>query len=337
MRIIAGKYKGRKLFDFKGNNIRPTTDRIKETIFNIIQFKVPNAKVVDLFAGTGALGIEAISRNAAEVSLVDSSQDSINLIKTNLAKLDEKTAVVKTDARLFISRLTEPKDIFFIDPPFKSEMGVEVIKTILDKGLLSQNGVIVHEHSNDVDYSFLTKAYKLDMRKMGTVQVDFIYKRNIVMFPGSFDPVTVGHVRIVDEALKKYDEVLVAMLINDDKNYTYSKSIRLEILKAVFLSKKNVEITSYDGFAYELAKEYGITKFIRGIRNDEDKAYEEKVAEFNAKYSIETEYIDIGEEYNKISSTTVKEEMKHGIFTNLPKDAKMLLLDSKVGDRDANL
>lgn len=332
MRIIAGKYKGRKLLDFKGDNIRPTTDRVKETIFNIIQFKVPNAKVIDLFAGTGALGIEAMSRGADEVTLIDSSQDSINLIKSNIAKFQDKISIVKTDARLYLSRLFEQKDIFFIDPPYKSELGIEAIKTIIEKDLLSKNGVIVYEHSNTADYSFLNKGYKVDMRKMGSVQVDFIYNRDIVMFPGSFDPITVGHVKIVENALTKYDEVLVAMLINETKKYDFDKSTRLEALKAVFKDNRRVEVVFFDGFAYELAREYGINKFIRGIRNEKDKKYEDQVAEFNAEYDIETEYIDIGEEYRNISSTDVKNEMKRSIFTNLPENAKIILLNSNRGE-----
>lgn len=336
MRIIAGKYKGRRLFDFKGNDIRPTTDRIKETIFNIIQFEVPGSTVIDLFAGTGALGIECLSRGANEVHLIDNSSNSIELIKSNLNKIDGNIKVHKNDAVSFLNRRSEKADIFFVDPPYKSELGIESIKYIFNKDLLNYGGVIIHEHSADVDYAFLNNGYRVDKRQMGAVKVDFIYKRDVVMFAGSFDPVTVGHVAVVEKALEKYEEVLVAMLINVDKKYKFAKDIRLDMLKQTFKDYKRVEVVFSDQYAYEVARKYSITRFIRGIRNDEDLAYEDKISEFNAQYGIKTEYIKI-DKYKDVSSTNVKNEIECGLFTNLPINAKLTLLKDSHGDNNGNI
>lgn len=336
MRIIAGKYKGRRLLDFKGNDIRPTTDRIKETIFNIIQFKIPGSVVIDLFAGTGALGIESISRGAQEVDLIDNSANSIEIIKNNLNKIEGNIKLHKNDAISFLNRRSEKADVFFVDPPYKSELGIEAVKYISKKDLLNYGGVIVHEHSIDVDYAFLNKGYKIDKRQMGAVKVDFIYKRDIVMFAGSFDPITVGHVAIVEKALEKYNEVLVAMLINVDKKYTFNKDIRLDMLKHTFKDYKRVEVIFSEQYAYEVAQEYGITRFIRGIRNDDDFEYEEKISAFNAKYGIVTEYIQL-DKYQDVSSTSVKNEIEQGLFTNLPINAKLTLLKDSYGDSNGNI
>ena len=171
---------------------------------------------------------------------------------------------------------------------------------------------------------------------MGAVKVDFIYKRDIVMFAGSFDPVTVGHVAIVEKALEKYNEVLVAMLINIDKKYTFNKDIRLDMLKHTFKDYKRVEVIFSEQYAYEVAQEYGITRFIRGIRNDGDFEYEEKISAFNAQYGIVTEYIQL-DKHQDVSSTSVKNEIEQGLFTNLPINAKLTLLKDSYGDSNGNI
>jgi len=180
MRVISGKYRGKRLEAPEGYEVRPTMDRIKETIFNIIQFRIESKTVLDLFAGTGALGIEAISRGAAEVVFIDTSSDSINCIKNNLKKIDGNYKVIKTDFSNYLLSLGKKFDIIFIDPPYKSLNGEEAIKIIIERRLLSDDGIIVFERSSDheTDYEALlgdmVDLFAVRNKKMGPISADLI-------------------------------------------------------------------------------------------------------------------------------------------------------------------
>ena len=125
MRIITGKYGGRRLVSFKANHIRPTTDRVKEAIFSKIQFDVEGAKVLDLFSGTGNLAFEALSRGAESVYAVELHPQSIRILKENKKMLgvQEELQVEKNDVLRYLKRENEPFDIIFIDHPFTKKDG----------------------------------------------------------------------------------------------------------------------------------------------------------------------------------------------------------------------
>ncbi|MBV2168980.1 MAG: 16S rRNA (guanine(966)-N(2))-methyltransferase RsmD, partial [Bdellovibrio sp.] len=122
MRIIAGKYRGHQLVAFKADHIRPTTDRVKETLFNKLQFQIEGAKVVDLFCGTGNLGIEALSREASFCTFVEKNPKSLTITRQNLEKLKVPTSqykIINMDVLGFLKAYQgEPFDIVFADPPF---------------------------------------------------------------------------------------------------------------------------------------------------------------------------------------------------------------------------
>ncbi len=175
MRIISGKYRGRKLFSPVNDKIRPTTDRIKETIFNVIQFRIANKRVLDLFAGTGAFGSEALSRGSQEVVFADNSAEAVSLVKQNLKKIDTDCQVWLADYRNAIERASGEFDAIFVDPPYGFEYGEKLISLILQNQLLSGEGVIVYEHSTRQPL----KTEQLNdiiikSKKMGSVTVDFI-------------------------------------------------------------------------------------------------------------------------------------------------------------------
>ena len=111
MRIISGKHKGRVLKEFKGDDIRPTSDRAKEALFNIISSRIYGANVLELFAGTGGVGMEFISRGASSVTFVDKSKDSVNLIKSNLSLIKETGKVENISAENFLVKTAEKYDI----------------------------------------------------------------------------------------------------------------------------------------------------------------------------------------------------------------------------------
>ncbi len=158
MRVTAGKYKGRVLIENKFEHIRPTADMVKQAIFNKLAFSLQEAKVLDLFCGTGALGIEAISRGAKEVVFADNDYRSINLTKENLKKLNITNGykVIKSSYEKTLFNLKGEKfDIIILDPPYKSGVYEDAIKKIAEYKLLSDDGIIVceHEQKDNFDYS----------------------------------------------------------------------------------------------------------------------------------------------------------------------------------------
>lgn len=130
MRIISGKYRGHQLVDFKASHIRPTTGRVKESLFNILIPYWEGARVLDLFAGTGNLGLEALSRGAREVIFVEKNPRSIEILKKNIAKLrvSEPFQIVSRDVLTYLKAYKgEPFDVIMADPPFTEEMAHEVM------------------------------------------------------------------------------------------------------------------------------------------------------------------------------------------------------------------
>lgn len=174
MRVTAGKYRGRVLIDNKFEHIRPTADVVKQAIFNKLSFKVPNARVLDLFCGTGALGIEAISRGAREVIFADKDARSVNLTKQNLKNLGVEVKVIKLSYEKTIEFLKDKKfDIIILDPPYKSGVYEDCVKLIAEKGILADDGVIVCEHDKKDEFDF--SPFKIvDEKRYGIKMVTYL-------------------------------------------------------------------------------------------------------------------------------------------------------------------
>ncbi len=147
MRVISGSARGRKLLAPDGMLTRPTTDRVKESIFNIINPYLPAENILDLFAGSGALGIEALSRGTSHAVLVDSNRAALEIVKKNLlgARLVERADVVFKDALLFLKETQMKFDIIFLDPPYNTGLLNEAIDLIYEKSLLTDGGIILAE------------------------------------------------------------------------------------------------------------------------------------------------------------------------------------------------
>ena len=149
MRIISGKARGTKLYTLEGMNTRPTLDRVKEPLFSIIGTKIVDANVLDLFAGSGALGLESLSRGASSVILCDNSKDAINVINKNLEKTRLKAQVINSDYEKCLSNLKQSKfDLIFLDPPYETDYIEKAINKILEYGILKENGLIIAETDN---------------------------------------------------------------------------------------------------------------------------------------------------------------------------------------------
>ena len=182
MRIIAGKFKGRKLTGLKGRKIRPTSDRIREALFSILSHKVENALVLDLFAGTGAFGIEALSRGAAKSFFVDKSEQAIEIIKKNLELLNikEEAEVFLHDACTVIdSKITfdHKFDLIFMDPPYNRGFILNLFENVDLLSIIKDNSIIIAEHSVREDK--LEKVSGLDLydrRTYGETLISFFRK-----------------------------------------------------------------------------------------------------------------------------------------------------------------
>ena len=158
MRVIAGTARGTVLKTPEGMQTRPTADRVKEALFSIVQFDLPGAKVLDLFGGTGQLGIEALSRGARHAVFVDSRDDACRLIKENLkrAKLESEATVVRSDYLQYLNRCNEKFDIIILDPPYAEVFLENSLKIITEIDILQSGGIIIAERplGKDLPWDF---------------------------------------------------------------------------------------------------------------------------------------------------------------------------------------
>ena len=179
MRIIAGTARSLPLKTIEGKDTRPTTDKTKETLFNVMQFDVPGAYFLDLFAGSGQIGPEALSRGAAHAVFVENSRKAASCIEDNIrfTKFDKVSKLMMTDAVTAV-RTLEGKykfDIVFMDPPYNKELEKEVLIALSDSDILKDDTLIVVEASNDTDFDYLTEfGYEIVKEK--------IYKTNKHVF-----------------------------------------------------------------------------------------------------------------------------------------------------------
>jgi len=171
MRIVSGKYRGKVLKEFDLDSTRPTTDRVKESIFNLIQFDVLEADVLDLFAGTGALGVEAISRGANKVVFVDSNIKAINIIKENLKGVDGDYLVLNEDFKTFLKTNKTKFDIVLLDPPYKTNFGIEAIEMLIINNVLKEGAIIIFETSEENDFELSFQNFEIKKKKYGKIVV----------------------------------------------------------------------------------------------------------------------------------------------------------------------
>lgn len=177
MRIISGKYRGLVLAGFKGGDIRPTADRVKESLFNILYARVAGARVLDLFCGSGNLGIECLSRGAAYVHFNDLSRDSLTVLRKNLSRLKgaERYKVTQSDYSACLACAGDSYDLIFIDPPYALGYGVPALESIAARNLLSDGGVAVYERDRAFD-GHICGLELIDERKYGKTTLSFFAK-----------------------------------------------------------------------------------------------------------------------------------------------------------------
>ena len=185
MRIISGKARGTKLYTLEGIATRPTLDRVKEPLFNIINFDLEDAVVLDLFAGSGALGLEAISRGAKKVFLCEKNRNAANIVEKNIekTKFQDLAILIRNDfekAISFIEQLNEKIDVVFIDPPYKTDLIKKSLEKILDSDILNDDFIIIAETDEPErilkDINILN-INVFDTRKYGRVSLIFLNRK----------------------------------------------------------------------------------------------------------------------------------------------------------------
>ena len=149
MHIISGKYRGKKLKGFEVDGTRPTMDRVKESLFGMIQSYVGDSRVLDLFAGSGALGLEAIKKKEKEAYLVDNNIEAIKVIRDNIKNMDDDIKVIKSDYKKFLKETNEKFDIIFLDPPYRKGLMGKALRVIEERDLLNEGGLVVCEYEYD--------------------------------------------------------------------------------------------------------------------------------------------------------------------------------------------
>lgn len=175
MRVITGKYRGKRLLAPDGDRTRPTADKIKESVFNILASTGElHGDVLDLFAGTGGLGIEALSRGAETAVFVDKSPQAAAVVKKNLANVGADARVYNTDWQVALRKFAGRQfDLIFLDPPYAAGLETKLLAEIAAKDLLAREGVIVLEHASDNVFAYDDRVYTADRRDYGAINVTF--------------------------------------------------------------------------------------------------------------------------------------------------------------------
>lgn len=180
MRIIGGKARGTKLYTLEGKNTRPTLDRVKESLFNIIQTKIPGSIFLDLFSGSGAIGLEAASRGAQKAILCDKEKEAIQIIKKNIEKthLKDKMELYQLPfEKVLKEKIKEKLDIIYIDPPYKTDYAYQAVKIILEENIAKEETLIIIE--TDEEERIIKEIEELqvdivDQRKYGRAHLIFL-------------------------------------------------------------------------------------------------------------------------------------------------------------------
>jgi pantetheine-phosphate adenylyltransferase len=329
MRVIAGSAKGRRLRAVRGQAVRPTADRVKEALFSMLQSRVAldGAAVLDLFAGTGALGIEALSRGARRAVFVEQEHEPRRVLAANLAAcgFGGRARVLGGAVRRALTQLGaggERFDAVFMDPPYGRDLADAALRQLADSGLVAQGGWAVVEHHVDDPLAERYGPLRLTAtRRYGKTAValyqethaaagDGVVKRKAV-YAGSFDPITRGHLDIVRRALGVFDEIIVAVAHNPAKESgLFTAADRVAMIRESLADLgERVTADAFSGLLVEYCDQVRANAIIRGLRAVSDFEYEFQMAMMNRHLNsrVETYFMTASETYFYTASRLVKE------------------------------
>lgn len=347
LRIVAGKWRSRLLPIAKLPGLRPTSSRIRETLFNWLCEEIAGSYCLDLFAGTGALGFEALSRGAASATLVEFSRPGVGVLQASAAFLGaDKAHIEYADALVYLQRpVTRRYDIVFLDPPFASDMVEECCRLLHSNGWLTDCAVVYIEQDKSRPEPKLPDGWRITrdkvsgnvryfLARMASEAVHIKQKEYQVtvsaMYPGTFDPITLGHVDLVRRASRLFDRVLVAIAANPGKEPMFSLDERVELASVSLQGFDNVEIFGYEGLTVDFAKANDLQVIVRGLRAISDFEYEFQLANMNRHLTdeVETVFLTPTEKYTFISASLVREIASMGgdISEFVPPGVRIALL-----------
>jgi len=341
MRVIAGRARRTILKTPSGLSTRPTTDRIKETLFNMINNDLVDSRFLDLFSGSGGIGIEALSRGASFCVFVENNKEAIECIKENIEKtrFANESKILFKDVNAAIKELAngEKFDIIFMDPPYNMNIEKDILIDLKSAKLVDVNTIIIIEASIETEFDFISdigydilkiKEYKTNKHIFISIK-DWWDWSNMgkAIYPGSFDPVTLGHEDVIKRASKLVDTLIVAVLKNSSKTPLFTVEERMEMLKEVTKDIKNVRVMCFDGFLVEFAKEQEAATIVRGLRAITDFEYELQMAQTNRvlNHEVDTIFLTTSVEYSYLSSSIVREVASLG--GNIDNFVPKVLLD----------
>ena len=322
MRVISGSARGRRLKELQGMDTRPTTDKVKESLFNIIQFEIEGRSVLDLFGGTGQLGIEALSRGAERCTFVDARREAAALIRENLKAtgLEKAGRVVQGDAISFLSGCRERFGVIFLDPPYQTQLLEQTLELVSKIDILSEHGIMICESPAERELPPLAPPYEKGREyRYGRIKLT-VYRRQgpetmkTAIYPGSFDPVTLGHLNIIKRAAQCFDRVIVCVMVNSKKHGLFTPEERVELLERCTARFPNVEVDFSDELLAAYAKRRKAHVVVKGLRAVSDFEQEVQMAVINRKLNprLETMFLASSDKYTYLSSTVVKEMARYG-------------------------
>ncbi len=313
MRIIAGTARGVRLAPVPGN-VRPTSDRVREGVFNLLGQFFKGGDVLDLYAGTGSLGIEALSRGCERAVFVERDGRVVAVIRENLRRTGfvGRAEVVRGEVGRVLQRmLTEGRafNLIFADPPYR--IAATEVRDLMSRlgALLAPGGRVVIESGTRGGAG----GEKGVTRRYGGTFVTILERSEITMIvavcPGSFDPVTEGHLDVIRRAAKIFDHVVVAVGGNLRKRPRLPAAERARLIEKVTGGLENVSVEVMDGLLVDFARERGARVIVKGLRAVSDFESEFEQAQLNRKMypELETVFIMASAEHSFLSSSVVRE------------------------------
>ncbi|MFZ5854931.1 MAG: pantetheine-phosphate adenylyltransferase [Chloroflexota bacterium] len=342
-RVIAGRAAGRRLLA-PGGGTRPLADRVKEALFAILEPDLPGARVLDLFAGSGAGGIEALSRGAAAAIFVEREPRAARTIEENLRRcgLAGDSAIVRrSEVRAYLAGQAAqdgPFDLVLVDPPYaEPELLLEVLGRLGDERagrLVRPNGRVVAKHFwRDRPPDSIGLLASDRTRRFGESALTFYRRRSpeapdrsepvrseqegrmsVAVYPGSFDPVTHGHLDVVRRAAGVFDQLIIAVLANPRKTPLLGVEERISVIRrsldAMAIDPdRRIAVEAFDGLTVDFCRARGARFIVRGLRAISDFESELQLAHNNRKLApeVDTVFFMTALEHSYVSSSLVKE------------------------------
>jgi pantetheine-phosphate adenylyltransferase/16S rRNA (guanine(966)-N(2))-methyltransferase RsmD len=314
MRVIAGSAGGIRLAPVP-RGVRPTSDRVRESLFNSLGQYFEGGKVLDLYAGTGALGIEALSRGSGYAVFVERDRRARAAIHENLRRTGfvESAEVLGGEVEAVLGRLVgrgDRFDLIFADPPYRIAAEVGGIWHRL-RSLLAPGGKVAIESGEaPVEGAGGKKGVT---RRYGGTFITILDRSELTMIvavcPGSFDPVTTGHLDVIRRASKIFDHVIVAVGTNRRKQTRLPAVDRARLLEKVTADMEGVSVEVMEGLLVDFARERGAQAIVKGLRAVSDFESEFEQAQLNRRMfpELETIFIMASAEHSFLSSSVVRE------------------------------